>query len=190
MQPCMSEAELRLFECFVRCSDRYLEFGSGESTCRAAGIVRSSITAIDSSRSWLDGVAKYCSDHHLPAQPTLIHADIGPTGDWGYPTDPGTRDKWPSYHNGVWTHADALGADLCLVDGRFRVACFMQIILHVEPETVILFHDFRSRTGYHIVREVAREVAMAGELSAFLPIKGVARTRAQDILRDYEFECL
>ena len=26
-----------------------------------------------------------------------IHADIGPTGDWGYPTDPQHAVKWPRY---------------------------------------------------------------------------------------------
>ena len=187
MQPRMSEKELRLFESFLKCSNRYLEFGSGGSTCLAASVVRTSVTAVDSSSFWLQDVEKHCMDSKVRTLPSLFHVDIGPTGDWGYPTDPSTRAMWPTYHNYIWSHPAASNVDLCLIDGRFRVACFMQTILHANDDTVLIFHDYRSREHYHIVQEVAREVATSEDLSVFLPLKGPSKARAKDILCAYEF---
>lgn len=189
MQPRMSEAEVRLFESFLRCANKYMEFGSGGSTCLAANLVRTSVLAIDLSSPWLDSVAKYCSDNNARLTPNLIHVDIGPTGDWGYPTDLSTRSTWPSYHSKIWTTTAAEDADLYLIDGRFRVACFMQAILRADQDAVIIFHDFRSREHYHVVHEVAREIATSEDLSVFVPIKGNFRERAQELLTAYEFDC-
>src|SRR5208283_3476786 len=102
-----------------------------------------------------------------------------PTATWGDPKDSSARDKWPSYHNKIWTNPAASDADLYLVDGRFRVACFMQIVLNCEPDALIVFHDFAGRKNYHVVREVAREIAIGEELSVFQPRKGKIRKRAQ-----------
>ena len=188
MQARMSEAELGLFVSFAKCSDNYLEFGTGGSTCLAASNVRNSITALDSSAAWIDKVAEYCSDSKLPIAPNLIHVDIGPTGDWGYPTDPTTRHRWSSYHSNIWADANTLDVDLFLIDGRFRVACFVQAVLHAKPNAVILMHDFQSRKQYHVVREIAREVATVEDMSVFLPVGGETRHRAREILQAYEFE--
>jgi hypothetical protein len=187
--PRMSEAEIHLFTSFLGCSSRYLEFGSGGSTCLAAGLVRTSVVSVDSSGSWLERVAKYCSDKKLPIAPALNYVDIGPTGDWGYPTDASTRDNWPKYHTHIWTNPIAVKTDLYFIDGRFRVACFMQAVLHAEPDAVIIFHDFQSREQYHVVHEVAREIATSEDLSVFVP-KGRIRGRAQELLSAYEFTCL
>ena len=74
-----------------------------------------------------------------------------------------------------------------MVDGRFRVACFVQIILHCELDSVVIFHDFTSRQKYHVIKEVSREIAIAEDLSVFVPMKGKIRGRAVKILKGYEF---
>jgi hypothetical protein len=188
MRPRMSKREVNLFETFVQCSTNFLEFGSGGSTCLAAHSVRASITSVDSSKPWLDNVAKFCADKNLRIKPHLVHVDVGPLGDWGYPSDPGSRAKWPDYHSSIWTNAMTKEVDLILIDGRFRVACFMQAVLHANPDVLIMFHDFRSRTQYHIVREVAREVARTEDLSVFRLVKAGSRETAEKLLLDYQFE--
>ncbi len=186
MQPRMSDSELRLFESFLNCSDRYLEFGSGGSTYFAAHRVKSAIVTIDSSKEWLDTVAQKCAADQTPVQPKLTYVDIGATGDWGTPTDKTARDRWPHYHQEI--SKSGFDADLYLVDGGFRVAGFMQIILHSRADTLIAFHDFRSRDHYHVVRAVAREISVAADLSVFqpLPINDKIET-AQNILKANEF---
>lgn len=42
-----------------------------------------------------------------------------------------------------------------LIDGRFRVACLLQSIIHCKPDCVFLFHDFPDRPHYHgVLRHV------------------------------------
>jgi hypothetical protein len=183
----MSASELSLFSSFLACSEHYFEFGSGGSTCHAVTLVKTSVTTIDSSRKWLEDVAKHCVSTGTRIMPKLIHVDIGPTGPWGYPTDQSRSGKWPIYHSAVWGYPAASGADLYLVDGRFRVACFMQIILHCRIGSLILFHDFASRKEYHAVRDVAREIAAAEDLSVFLPFHNADESRTKEILKKYEF---
>jgi hypothetical protein len=169
MQPRMSDAERDLLTAFLRRSRTYLEFGTGGSTVLAAKFVESRITSVDSSVEWLDKVRSACTEAGCKAELDLVFVDIGPTRDWGYPTDSSTASRWPAYHEAVWERPHAREADFCLVDGRFRVACFLQALLHCRPGTPIAIHDFDSRPGYHIARQLAREVAMAEDLSVFLP---------------------
>ncbi len=187
MTPRMSAAELSLFLSFLRCADNYFEFGAGGSTCLASGLASTSVTSIDSSQQWLDDVATYCATTNQPVKPDLICVDIGPTGEWGAPAGVAERAKWPRYHSSCWSNPSAADADLYLVDGRFRVACFMQTILHCRPESLILIHDFASRKEYHVVREVAREVATGEDLAVFQPMQGSVRGRAREILEAHRF---
>jgi hypothetical protein len=122
-------------------------------------------------------------------QPTLVHVDLGPITEWGAPTEPATRDRWPDYHSGaVWTYAESRSAEVCFIDGRFRVASALQALLHVRPDPVILVHDFPSRAGYHVIRDVAREIASAGQLSAFIPRPGRDVAAIEALLDAHRFQ--
>lgn len=169
MQPRMSAPECALLTAFLCRSRTYLEFGTGGSTVLAARFVEGHITSVDSSAEWLEKVRVACAEAGCRAALDLVLVDIGPTGGWGYPSDPATAERWPAYHEAVWDRPKAREADFCLVDGRFRAACFLQALLHCRPDTLIAIHDFNSRPGYHVARELAREVAMAEDLSVFLP---------------------
>jgi hypothetical protein len=72
-----------------------------------------------------------------------------------------------------------------LIDGRFRVACFAQTVLRCSPDAVIGIHDFASRKPYHVVREIAREIASTEDISFFLPAPG-SRGRAFEMLDKYK----
>jgi hypothetical protein len=184
MKPRMSPNELSLFQAVLKKSSRYLEFGTGGSTFLASSHVKSWIISIDSSQSWLDTVRDACKPN--PVQPQLILADIGPTGEWGNPTDPETRARWPDYHTNVWSRPESMDADLYFIDGRFRIACFAQIVLHCGPNAIIGFHDFKSRPHYHRVLEISREIAEAEDLTFFLPLPWM-RERAISILKELSF---
>ena len=167
MTPRMKPGEMLLLRALLTCTDHYLEFGSGGSTCLAASLAQKSVTSVDSSREWLDSVGEFCAQHSEFIQPRLIYVDIGPIGKWGVPTDKKTKPQWSDYHSKVWEVEGCNKADLFMVDGRFRVACFLQTLLHCQPDALIAFHDFSSRPKYHLVREFAREVARDNDLSVF-----------------------
>lgn len=118
----------------------------------------------------------------MPVKPTLVHVDIGETGDWGYPVNKLKMDRWPKYHGAIWSDPGASEADFYMVDGRFRVACFMQAVLRARADSFIAIHDFANRSRYHVVREVAREVAVSENLSVFTRKPDFDRQRAAAIL--------
>lgn len=168
MLPRMSDGEAELFLSFAKNSRDYVEFGTGGSTFVASNNVHNSILSIDSSQEWLNQVAAACTLSRT--KPELKFIDIGPTKDWGFPRDASDKSRWPDYHSTIWGNPRSAEADLYLVDGRFRVACFAQIVLHCKPSAIIGIHDFSSRPAYHCVREIAREIATAGDMSFFLPL--------------------
>lgn len=176
MIPHMSDAELSLFKAFLAKSARYLEFGAGGGTVLACAQPREWVISVESSRDWVDRVDAECVG--APTMPILVHADIGPVGEWGYPIDRTAQAKWIGYHFGVWNWLpQSREADFVLVDGRFRVACVAQSVLHCGPTTRIAVHDFASRPDYHIIHEIAEEIAAAEDLAVFIPRPG-ARERA------------
>lgn len=186
MTPRMTPRELALFRSFVVRAGTYLEFGAGGSTVVAAEAATERVISVDSSQEWLANVAKAVG---VTSKLTLHRADIGPTGDWGVPTDMTTKHLWPSYHSAVWENPLALSADTVMVDGRFRVACFLQTVLRAAAGTIILVHDFTSRPQYYAVREVAREIATDEDLSAFV-VDGshASRRKAAELMGRYRLD--
>lgn len=149
MQPQMTAAEVIQFELQLAGLSSLLEFGCGGSTLIAARQVRR-IVSVDSDAAWL---AKVQADLARAAvEFTPVHIDIGPVGEWGYPTDEGRLRAWPRYHSQIWRGMGG-SPDAVLIDGRFRVACLLQAIIHCKPECVFLFHDFTDRPHYHVVQK-------------------------------------
>lgn len=180
----MSAGEFALYKAFVSHSARYMEFGSGGSTYVAANTPKEWLISVDSSQEWLDNVAAACSD--LPRQPELHHVDIGPLAEWGYPADDSAHERWPNYHSEIWNLPKCSDADLYFVDGRFRVACFAQVVLRCRPDALIGIHDFASRPAYHRVYEIGREIAATEDMSFFLP-RTDKRELAAAILKEYRY---
>jgi hypothetical protein len=185
--PRMSDDECRLFKSVLTCSRRYLEFGCGGSTYLAASIVKESIMSVDTSTEWIDKVRQACESETAFKQPTLVHVDIGRTIDWGQPSDPSTRERWPDYHRAIWAQSESSDADLYMVDGRFRVACFMQILLHSRTDALMMIHDFNFRREYHVIKEVAREIVAADSLSLFVRRADRNETHVREILAAHEY---
>jgi hypothetical protein len=189
MKPQMSATEFVVFVGFVRHSRVYLEFGSGGSTYIATQLVMERVISVDSSKEWLKNVREACLGEECRIKPDLFLADIGPVGAWGTPVnDLSFRPQWPKYHEAIWLEPLIADADLYFIDGRFRVACFVQILLHRRADALIMIHDFSSRSQYHVIREVAREIASVGDPSVFMASADVARERLYEILDEYRFD--
>jgi hypothetical protein len=184
MPPRMTPEEIALFSALVGSARRYLEFGTGGSTVLAAQLAGEMVISLDSSQEWLAEVRKACAAEKTRLTPQLVGVDIGPVGRWGYPADPATAGRWPAYHRAVWQLPPARDADLCLVDGRFRVACFLQAVLNCRADTLILLHDCQ-RAEFAPVHEVARQIACVNELAVFLPRPGHSRARLQELLAQH-----
>lgn len=181
----MAPDEWQTFTGFVRCAERYVEFGAGASTVLAAGLVREWVMSFDSSRSWLDRVAQACRERKTRLAPALSLVDIGETGEWGFPKDETSRDRWPLYHSSMWDDPRLATGDLYLIDGRFRVACCAQALLHGNDAAFVALHDYASRPYYHGVGAIGREVARINDLSIFVRPSDFDRAAALRLLDDH-----
>jgi hypothetical protein len=181
----MAPDEWKTFEGFVRCAERYVEFGSGASTVLAASMVKDWVIAFDSSQAWLDRVGDACRERKTRLKPVLSCIDIGETGEWGFPRDETSRERWPLYHSSMWGDPRLAEADLYLIDGRFRLACFAQALLHCGDRAFVAFHDYASRPHYHAAAAIGREVVRVDDLSIFVRPTAFDRGRARRLIDDH-----
>jgi hypothetical protein len=188
MKIAMDGQEQTLFKSFVDLSTRYLEFGSGGSTWLACQTKKEWVISIDSSLEWLNNVGD--ATNGASTKPVLLHVDIGKLREWGYPVDREKESTWADYHELVWQRPESKTADLYFIDGRFRVACFVQCVLHAAPGAFIAIHDFENRPHYHPVRTVAREIARANNMSIFQRPARIDLDAAQQLLQKYRLEPL
>lgn len=160
----MAANELDLLTAAMRASRKYFEFGMGGSTVLAGSLVAETIYAVDSDRAWIAKVEAELANCNKTVK--LFHADIGPTGKWGFPGSV-RPDLFPNYHERLAEHV-AQDFDLYFIDGRFRVACCALVAKYMRPDAVVAIHDYRHRKHYHAVETLMRPVAEAGEMTLFV----------------------
>jgi hypothetical protein len=149
----------------------YLEYGAGASTIMAAGVpTLQNIISVESDRDWLESVrialqgqGACLAKHHL------LYANLGQTGEWGFPVNSSRWQFYQKYSVDAWLHCKekSIKPDLVLVDGRFRVACFLATLLFAEAGCRVLFDDYFDRPYYHTVEKYASPSDTIGRLSLF-----------------------
>ncbi len=187
--PHMSAAKIKvLTDSFAR-ARHYLEYGVGGSTLLAAQSSLQSIKAIDSHRDWIEKVnASILSASHT-GDIRLILVELGKTSDWGYPADESMIKSWPLYYTTPWTTytEQDISPDLILIDGRFRVACFLHSLLQCKPGTRILWDDYRDRVEYHAIEQVLRPIGLVDDMAIFSVSADFNRALALRVLFEHLF---
>lgn len=107
----------------------------------------------------------------------IEHADIGLTASWGFPAgllQPSAKrlEQFSAYSD--FPEMD-VSPDLVLIDGRFRIACFLKAVkaLQSAPNSLIVFDDYEDRPYYHCVEEFAEKVQSVGRMGIFRPTRQV-----------------
>lgn len=136
-----------LFKDAIQTALVYGEYGVGASTIWVARNYDIPMISVDSSSEWLDLVRKKIPQNKWTAK----HVDVGPLADWGTPQTHSLRANYKYYPRALWQ--SKVDPDLVLVDGRFRVACFLTCLLEAKPGTKIIFDDYVDRPNYHLVEE-------------------------------------
>ena len=70
---------------------------------------------------------------------------------WGFPKDNSSRSNFIKYCEWIWQQEQK--PNFVLIDGRFRVCCFLVSIKHGSPGTKIIIDDYNNRPQYRIVEE-------------------------------------
>jgi len=136
----MSKAEQQTFRQYLLKSKHYAEFGCGGSTVWANNTPNiESIVSIESDKEFANKIQSYCP------RAEVRWADVGPTREFGHPKDKTFQSKW-----GVYSQQDIGTPDTILIDGRWRVACSLQVAMKYQNATVLV-HDFWNRPEYHCI---------------------------------------
>jgi hypothetical protein len=154
----------------LKTANCYLEYGSGATTVMAASMGVSYVVTTESDANWLAALRHKLLLLGGPTNTELIHADIGPTRDWGYPTSDVNWRDYPKYPVVSWRRCSHYGLtpDVVLIDGRFRVACFLASLAFGAPGTRILFDDYFDRPHYHAVEQFLSPVAKHDRAAEFV----------------------
>ena len=175
----------RLEELFINC-ESYLEYGCGGSTTVAAKLGVKNIIYCDSSSDWIDSVSAIVTPYpDIKSYP--IYVDIGEVGGWGRPKDRSKAFLWKNYCYQPWVIAkkNNIEPQLILIDGRFRVACFMVSLLSARAGTQILFDDFCDREYYQIVKNIIVPRCTYDRLAEFIVPEQFDRSASLLMLLDY-----
>ena len=81
----------------------------------------------------------------------LNWVDVGEVADWGKPQSYAQRHNFSLYANWFWE--SEVSPDLVLIDGRFRVLCFLTSLKFAPAGTKIIFDDYSNRPFYHVAEE-------------------------------------
>ena len=174
-----------LFLTLLSRSRRYGEYGMGLSTLAAADTPERLIRSVDTSDQWKIHVTNQLSDRQQ-AQTTLIHVDLGPVRNWGFPASYECRARFRDYFDAPWE--EGFDPDLVLIDGRFRVACFLTSLLRAKAGTLILFDDYADREYYHIVETCLAPEQRSERQAVFrVPQTGVDRDRVAALLERFTY---
>jgi hypothetical protein len=165
----MSPSEKDILKKYTSKSKKYLEFGSGGSTFYVLKNSPSAmVISVESDAGWIEFMRKWNYICESENNRLKIHiVDIGPTGDGGVPLQMEKKELYPDYSSSVFSQINPEYIDTVLVDGRFRVACILQTILHCPQDVVILVHDFKNRFYYHAILNFLDEIEFAETLVVF-----------------------
>lgn len=144
-------------------SDVFLEYGSGGSTTYAINSNLSYVISVENDKNFLDSLKK--TPKSIP-----VFIDLGSTSKWGYPKDHSLKCNWKKYPTVPWKVAEdkKLCPDLILIDGRFRVACFLYSIAHAKKGAKIFWDDYEKRPHYHIVEKLCFPKEKIGRARVFV----------------------
>jgi hypothetical protein len=141
----------------------YAEYGVGKSSLWVLANTRASIFAVDTSQYWIDLVRSKASES--ASRFNIDWIDLGPIGWAGRPKNYARRAAFQNYIESPWNRDQK--PEVILVDGRFRVACFLYSLANADPGATIFFDDYEDRDHYHVVEEFLKPTRFCGRQAIF-----------------------
>jgi len=146
----------------------YLEYGSGASTVFFSKYEYLNIVAVESDAVYANQVKIAIGNN---GRTRILHSGTGPTGLWGYPIlFANTANKGWKYVNTPWRSlGEEYQPDVVLIDGRYRVACAMNILLRAANKfkVTIMIDDYQGREEYIYVEKYCKLIRMVDRMAFF-----------------------
>ncbi|MBX8570483.1 peptide-binding protein [Pseudomonas cichorii] len=144
-----------------------LEYGSGGSTIIAAKMPNKSVISVENDAQWANDMQAYIASHTFESRPVIYPVNVGETGKWARPKNARAWKRFHTYPLKVWDEPFFQQPDVILIDGRFRIACFVTAYLRVSKPTIVLFDDYSDRPHYHVVERLLKPTEFVGRMARF-----------------------
>lgn len=152
-----------LFKKSIRDIKVYGEYGCGKSTNWVLNNTSSIILSVDTSVEWIKFVKK--NNQKNLERLKIVYIDLGPIKDWGLPISYDKSFNFDRYTDSIWQHNEK--PDLVLIDGRFRVCCFLTSLKYADEGTKIIFDDYIDRPHYHFIEKYVERMESFGRQCLF-----------------------
>ena len=153
-----------LFKDEIRQVDVYGEYGCGKSTSWVLKNTSAFVVAVDTSNEWVMAVKQ--ENHRNIERLNIHHSNLGAVGGWGRLLSYENMAHFSDYTDYIWKQNET--PELVLIDGRFRVCCFLTSLKFTEVGTKILFDDYTDRTDYHFVEKYLSRAVECGQQCMFI----------------------
>lgn len=148
-------------------ADVILEYGSGGSTIFAGELPDKVVYSVENAEPWFKMMSSYLEQNPPISPINLHHVDIGEVKAWGRPRNENGWRGYSRYPLSVWDIPDFQQPDVVLIDGRFRVGCFLAAMYRCEKPMTILFDDYTNREKYHVVERFFKVSKTHGRMAQF-----------------------
>lgn len=142
----------------------YGEYGCGKSTNWVLNNTSSKILSVDTSSEWIEFVEK--KNQKYIDRLKIFYINLGAVGDWGRPINYDKCNNFVRYTDQIWQQNDK--PDLVLIDGRFRVCCFLTSLKYADEGTKIIFDDYILRPHYHFIEKYVNRIESSGRQCLFI----------------------
>lgn len=100
----------------------------------------------------------------------MVYANLGEVDAFGLPV---SSEKFKNFHTFMvlpWALADKymLSPDTILINGPFKIACFLYSLICAQEGTVILFNNFFKNPAYEMVRNYCALEKRHGDMAEFI----------------------
>jgi hypothetical protein len=153
-----------LFKNEVKSAIVYGEYGCGKSTKWVLNNTSSQVIVVDTSSDWIAEVKN--DNRKNNARLNIHYSDLGELKEWGRPASYLKHNNFSDYTDYIWSQKDK--PDVILVDGRFRVCCFLTSLKFAKEGTKIIFDDYTNRAYYHFVEKYVPRIKECGRQCLFI----------------------
>ena len=142
----------------------YGEYGCGLSSKWILKNTSSKVISVDSSKKWVEKVKAENKNYH--SRLIINHIDLGKVGSWGRPISYEKSCNFSDYTDYIWKQPEK--PKLVLIDGRFRVCCFLTSLKFADAGTKIIFDDYVNRPYYHFIEKYVSRINECGRQCLFI----------------------
>ena len=143
-----SKKSNNFFKKKLKNSKHYFEYGAGSSTLYA-DMNEKKFTSIELDKSFFFMIKERLKKKNI------FFINLGPVGEFSYPLFK-NKKKILSYVNSINPYFNKkIYPDFILIDGRFRVACCLNLLLIMNKKKIkstILIDDYKKRDHYKILK--------------------------------------